>query len=885
MTSRRPRGVGWLFRSRGEIADDVEEEIVFHLEMRTEGLMREGRTRAEAEAEARREFGDVTGLRAALRRSDERVQRRLRLSIWFDELRQDVRYSVRSLLRAPAFTAVALCTLTLGIGAAVGTFTVVNAVVLRPLPYGEPDRLVRLSPGQNFNITLAETLEAGAPALASVSGMSRWGLTLTGAGAAAELEAQVVEPGFFDVFAVRPALGRVFRDDEREAARSDVVLLSDALWRGRFGGDESVIGRRIDVDGYGHRSREVIGVMPAGFVPPLADGRPIELWVPLVSAQGRTVATDSSWYVNDVFARMQPGVHVADVARQVRATMERVRAEHSLVAEETVRQAGAAGLLDSVVGDTRRTLWTLLGAVGLVVMLACANLANLLLARGARRRQELAARAALGGTRSRLVRELVTESALLAAVGACMGFLLAHAALQLLRVSEVSGLPRATDLSLDIRVILFAIAVSAGCVLLFGVLPALRATAGDLRPDLGPGSRVRGQSLGGRRFGSVLIAGEVALAMVLVTGAGLLISSFRALRAVDSGIHTADVLAVRVSPTPADYAGERAARFYDDLFERIRRLPGVQSAGAIHLLPFTGGNWSFPYLAEGHAPPANAPLPSANFRVTAASYFDALDIPIVAGRAFDTRDGSDAAPVGIINQTLAEQLWPGQDAVGREILLFGNSPFHVVGVVGDVRQHGLDARAKPEMYRPITQWALSTMTVTVEADGNLSTLAPLVRAAVRSVDDDHPVVDARPLDEILNESLARRRFFLGVLTIFGGVALTLGAIGIFGVMTYTAASRVPEFGVRIALGATDADVLRLAFAAGLVPVAAGLTMGIVGAIAAGRLLTGLLYGVQPHDPLTLSLAAVVLGSVAVLASWLPARRFSRVEPMRVLGSN
>jgi predicted permease len=373
--------------------------------------------------------------------------------------------------------------------------------------------------------------------------------------------------------------------------------------------------------------------------------------------------------------------------------------------------------------------------------------------------------------------------------------------------------------------------------------------------------------------------------MILVTGAGLLISSFRALRAVDAGLDTHDVLAVRLSPPPARYDGERAVQFYDELLDRVARLPGVKAAGAIHLLPFTGGNWSFPYLADGHEPPVNAPLPSANFRVVASSYFDALDIPLIEGRPFDTRDGSDGAPVGIINRTLAEQLWPGQDAVGREIKLFGNTPFRVIGVVGDVRQHGLDAQPEPEIYRPIRQWTLSGMTATIESDGDLRALASMVRSAVHSIDDDIPVAEARPLSDVLDETLARRRFFLGVLTVFGTVALALGAIGIFGVMTYTAASRLPEFGIRIALGATDGDVLRLAFTAGLAPVVGGLAIGILAALASSRLLTGLLYGIEPHDPLTLALAVLVLGGVAALASWLPARRFSRVEPMRVLGSN
>ncbi|HEX6308707.1 MAG TPA: ABC transporter permease [Longimicrobiales bacterium] len=877
------RGVGWLFRSRHEIAGDIDEEIAFHLEMRASALMREGLSRPEAEAAARREFGDVVGLRRDLRRRDERVQRRLRVAVWWEELRQDVRISARSLLRTPGFTAAAVCTVAVGIGAAVATFTVVNAVVLRPLPYGEPEQLVRLSPGQNFNIMMAERLEAGAPTLAAVTGIGQWGLVLTGAGDAVQLGAQVVEPEFFDVFAVRPALGRAFREDEREAATSDVVLLSDALWRTRFGGDPSVIGRRIDLDGYRHRSREVIGVMPPDFTPPLANpAHPVDLWIPLTYTGGRTVATDSSWYVNNIVARMRERVQISDVARDVRATMERIRAEASQISEDAVRQSGAAGLLDSVVGDTRRTLWTLLGAVGLVLLLASANLANLLLARGERRREELAARAALGGTRTRIVRELVTESALLAGTGAALGVLLARAVLQLLRVAETSGLPRTADLSPDVRVLLFAIGVTCGSLLLFGLLPALRATAGDLRPALGPAGRVRGQSRAGRRFGSLLIGAEVALAMVLVTGAGLLIASFRSLRSVDPGMDTSDVLAVTIAPSPTEYSEARAVQFHDELIERLSQLPDVSTVGAIHLLPFSGGNWSFPYLADGHEPPANAPLPSASFRVVTPSWFDALDIRLVAGRFFDTRDVGDGAPVGIINRSLAEELWPDQEAVGRQILLFGSEPFMVVGVVDDIRQQGLDAAPRPEIYRPLTQFRLATMTLMLETERDPGALAALVRSVVRSIDEDVPVVEARPLEEVLNQSLAQRRFFLGVLTVFGCVALLLGAIGIYGVMTYTASSRVQEFGVRMALGATDGDVLRSAVVAGLVPVIAGLGAGTLAAVATSRLLEGLLFAIEPHDPAILGGAALVLGTVAVVASWMPARRFSRVEPMTAL---
>jgi predicted permease len=881
---RRRRISGW-FRSREEIAAELDEEIGFHFAMRTAALMREGMAREAAEERARREFGDAAGLRRDLLKRNAYGERHRRAGAWVDGMWQDVRFALRAFRRAPVFTAVALSTLVLGVGASVAMFTVVNTVLVRPLPYSESERLVRVWPGHNFNMALAEAVGAGAPSLESWTGISFWGLTLTGQGEAAELNTQVVDAGFFDVFAVRPQPGRGFTVAERDPAQSDVVLISYGLWQSRFGGEASVIGRRIDVDGYGHGNREVIGVMPRGFVAPLSEGAGrVDLWVPLHVPPGRTVATDSTWYVNNVVGRLHAGATVEGAAAEVRTVLPRIRAESgNIISAQALVTPGAAGLLDSMVGDTRATLWLLLGAVALVLLLACANLANLLLARGERRRSELAARAALGGTRGRLVRELVTESAVLALAGAAGGVLLARVILDVLRVADSSGLPRIAQLSIDVRVVAFAALVAGGALVLFALLPALRVTAGDLRPDLGAGRRTAGVTRGGRRLGSALIAAEVALAMVLVTAAALLIQSFRTVRSVDSGIDTRDVLAVRIAPPPAEYDGERAVGFYDDLLERLRALPGVRGAGAIHLLPFTPGDWDFPYLAEGHPPPVGAPLPSANFRVVTHGYFEAVDIPLLAGRTFDRTDGAEPA-VGIINRALAERLWPGADAIGREIRIFGNLPFRVIGVVGDVHQHALDVQPEPEMYRPASQWPLSSMVLMVEAEGAADALTNPVRSVIAAMDDDIPIVEARPLAAALGDSLAQRRFFAAVLTFFGLLALVLGGVGVYGVMTYAVSARVPEFSVRMALGASPAQVLRTAVRSGMTPALVGLGAGTLAALATTRLLEGLLFGVQPRDPIALVSAALVLGGSAALATWLPARRVRRVQPMRVLNS-
>jgi predicted permease len=624
----------------------------------------------------------------------------------------------------------------------------------------------------------------------------------------------------------------------------------------------------------------VIGVMPRGFVAPFADHvERVDAWVPLHVPPGRTVATDSTWFINHMVGRMDDDATASGVATEITTLLARIRDETGgLISEEAVRSPGAVPLLDALVADARTTLRLLLYAVALVLLLACANLANLMLARGERRQPELAARAALGGSRLRLVRELLTEGAVIAALGALGGVLLARVILDVLRVSEASGLPRMDQLVIDGHVLAFAVLAATVSLLLFALLPALRVTAGDLRPALGEARRTRGRTVAGRRIGAALIAIEVSLAMVVVSGAALLVQSFRTVRAIDAGMNVERVIAVQLQPSPTAYSSERLREYYGDLLERLRALPAVNGAGAIHLTPFTTSNWAFPYLAEGHSPPPNEPLPSANFRVVTPGYFEAVGMPLLAGRAFDERDASDAAAVGIINLTLAEQLWPDQDAVGRTINLFGNLPFRVVGVVGDVHQHSLDAAPRPEMYRPLEQWTHSTMTVMLASDADRGALAAQVRGVVAGIDRDVPIVSLRPLAEVLDDSLGARRFVAGVLSFFGLLALLLGAIGVYGVMTYAVSARRGEFGVRIALGATRRDVLGHALRGGIVPVLVGLAGGFLAALAAGRLLESLLFGVRPGEPVVIAVAAMVLGASALLATWLPARRVARLDP-------
>ncbi len=653
-----------------------------------------------------------------------------------ETVRRELRYALRRLGSEPRFTAAALATLALGIGASVAIFTVVNAVMLPPLPYPQPDRLVQISPGQNANIALADAVGDGTPSLEASTGVSIWGLTLTGQGDAAAIATQVVDAGFFQVFGVTPAIGRPFRPEERDPGASDVVILSHGLWQRRFGGDRSIVGRRILLDGYGHQARTVIGVMPRGFTPPIVpSGADVELWIPLSVAPGRTVATDSTWYVNWIVGRLAAGASVERAAQEVRTTMVRLRADYgSVIDDDAVRASGAMGLLASMVGDVRMPLWILLAAVGLVLLLACANLANLQLARSEKRRQELAVRTALGAGRARLVRAQLAESALLGLLGGAVGVGFARAILAVLRVSDMSGLPRASSVGPDLRVLAFALAVSLLSIVGFGLLPALRATSGDLHDDLRSGGRTPGRTRAGRRLGAALIAGEVALAMVIVTGAALLLGSLRALRAVDAGLSPDNVLAVHLAPPDEQFRDQRSPRYYAEVMERLAAQPGVERVGAIHLLPFTQNNWAFPYLAEGYEPPADGPLPSANFRVVTPGYFRAVGVPVLAGRDVEPSDDASGVRVGVINRRLAEELWPGESAVGKEIRLFSSRAFRVIGVVGNTHQHALDRAPSPEMYLPLAQFPVASMVVMVRTDGDPASLAGAVRHAIAEIE-------------------------------------------------------------------------------------------------------------------------------------------------------
>ncbi len=861
----------------------IDEELRFHIEGAIEDLVAEDWDPEAARHHVLEEFGDLDRFRDECRE----IAREGRGQRWREDVMgsfvRDIRIALRGLRRQPAFAAAAVLTLGLGIGATVTMFSVVEGVVLEPLPYPESERMVSVWPAANFNIAMVRHFDE-APSLASISGMSRWWFTLTGDGEPERLGGIAVDPGYFEVFGVRPAYGRAFTEEERYWGRSAVVLLDWDFWERRYGGDPSVVGRRIALEGQRETSREIIGILPRGHEPP---GGPAAVMVPLATAPGYTVAQDSSWYVNEVVARMAPGATLEQSRTEVRGLARRLREEFpGRFTEETVQTADAQLLIDVVVGDVRRGLLVMLGAVALVLVIACANVANLLLARTAERTHDLALRSALGASRGRLVRQSLAESALLAGVGGALGVGLAWWSLGLIEGGLQLALPRSGEIALSLPVLGFALLVTLGSVLLFGLLPALRGASRDVSGDLKTGGgRGGAANRSHHALRRSLVVAEVALAVVLVAGAGLLLRSFGQLYGTDPGFRHDGVLAIEVASPGSEFANQRAAvaAHYREVQERIAAVPGVASVGAIHLLPLTGGNWSFPYLAEGHEPGPDGNLTSANFRIVTPGYFRTMAIPLLQGRDIDETDVAEGAPVGLVNQAMARELWPGEDPIGKTIDLFGNQTFEVVGVVGNVRQFSLDREALPEMYRPLTQFSAGSLFMLVRGDdAEIASMTPVLRDAVWSVDPDVPIPFVGLVDGVVEDSVARARFFAVVLGGFGLLALILGAVGVYGITAFTVASRLPEYGVRIALGAAPDSVARGALARGLRPVVLGIGLGLLAALGAGRLLASLLYQVSPADPVTLLLVPLVLGGVAVLAILVPARRAGRVDPVEVL---
>jgi putative ABC transport system permease protein len=808
-------------------------------------------------------------------------------------LLQDVRYGLRNLARNPGFTLVAMLTLALGIGANTTIFSVIDNTLLKPLPFPGADRLMLVwetfgKGPDNWNIVSApnfwdfERQSHSFETMAIFDSAGRgYNLSATGNRQEAEQVSGLrVSAGFFSVLGAKPLLGRTFLPEEETLGKDHEVVLSYGLWKTRYGGDPSLVGRTIRVDG---ADFTVIGVMPREFTWQFWSG-PRQLWVPVGYTKTDFGREDNSFIA---IARLKPAVSVARARAEMEAVGSNVRRQYP--SEDANMGATVSPLVDFGMEGLRTTMLTLLAAVAFILLIACVNVANLLLARGAARQKEFAIRRALGAAGSRIARQLLTESVLLALAGGAAGLLLAAGSTRVLfYVFKLDSfhLPlRSVDsIPMDGRVFAFALLVSCLTGVLFGVAPAVSALRTGMNESLKEGGR--SAAAGGRnRLRHVLVASEVALAMVVLSGAGLMIKSMTRLLGVDPGLNPKNVLTLGMSvPQEEIYVGPPGLpRFCQDLDEHVGAIPGVVSVGAVGHLPFEG-NAGRSFQIEGQPPAAPGHLPGASYTVACPNYFRTMGIPILKGREFTPRDTASAPGAIVINETMARAFWPKQDPVGRAIRLGGSDGprLTVVGVVGDVHYLGLDAPVERQFLRPYTQAGWPVMTVVVRTIHAPATFAAAVKKAIADVLPDWPVSGFQTMEDVVYDSTGSRRFPMLLLSVFSVLALVLAAVGIVGVVGHSVAQRTHEIGLRMALGAGTVDVLRLVVSGNMVWVLAGLAAGVAGSAGLTRLLSGLLYGVRPLDPVVLGTVSALLAAVALFASYLPARRAARIDPMAAL---
>ena len=807
-----------------------------------------------------------------------------------DTLLQDLRQALRLLRSRPAFTAVALAALALGIGANTAIFSVLDAVLLRPLPYRDSSRLVMIwhdysqmnLPKASLSVPSYIEYRDHVAAFESVAAGTNWSANLTGTGEAERVQGARVTANFLATIGMAPFLGRDFLAADDVPGADRVVLLSHGLWLRRFGGDRSLVGKTIALNGENHT---VVGILPANFI----FFRPADVFKPIAfTPEQSSPDNHGNEYLIGV-ARLKQSVTLEQARSEVDSLAARLRKDF-YVEGWGVR---LVPLLEEMTGEVRPAIVVLMAAVLAVLLIACSNVANLLLARAASRRREIAIRSALGAGRWRVVRQLMTESVVLAVAGGVLGLLVAFWGLRLLVAAAPSSMVQmilgGRTVGLDAGVLAFTFGLSVLTGLVFGLVPALQASRPGLDEVLKETGR--GDGIGGRghRLLASFVVSQVAVALVLLVSAGLLIRSFVRLRAVDPGFGTDHVLTLRLSLPQSRYAEDaQVAAFYDELLQRLKHLPGVQSAAVISNLPMSGDNASASFGIEGLQVPDGQPSPHGDSHVVSHDYFAAMRIPLVRGRLFEPRDAPDGTKVAIIDQVLADRYWPGQDPIGRRIALyFEGSPDkpvwrEIVGVVGHVMKYGLDGRVKEQYYIPAPQMPRRAMFVVLRTASDPAPLAGAARTALRDLDADLPPFQVRTMEQVVEETLVTRRFSMLLLASFAGLALFLAGVGLYGVISYSVVQRTREIGLRMALGARGLDVVRMVVRRGLGLTAAGLAIGVAVALAVTRFLSTLLFAVPPTDPLTFVSIAGLLAAVACVASFLPAWRAARVDPMEAL---
>jgi predicted permease len=805
-------------------------------------------------------------------------------------LLQDLRYGLRMLAKNPGFTTVAVITLALGIGANTAIFSVVNGVLLRPLPYPEADRLVQVyERSAQFNEMSVsypnfldwEKMNRSFAAMGAYRGES---FNFTGAGQPEYIPGAVVTANFFSVLGVKPLQGRTFTPDEDRQGANPVAMVSEGLWKRRFGSDTAVLGKSLVVDG---QAFTVVGIVPADchLLDPAEVITPLAKWGRRMNLEGRDFHSGIR-----VVGRLRPGVSLA----QARADMDGIA--HSLAQAYPKTNEGqgttVVPLKSDVVGDVRPMLLLLQAAVGFVVLIACANVANLLLARSVARKREIAVRVALGASRGRVIRQFLTESVLVSLGGGGIGLLLASWGVPPVVAAVPGGLPRREAMGLDGSVLLFTLLISLLTGILFGLAPAVESSRSDLQEALKEGGRSAGG--GQHRTQSIFVVSQVALALVLLAGAGLLIRTLQRLWDVNPGLNPQHVLTMQVALSPTLLDDPSAIRTaWRQLLDRVRNIPGVQSAAVTILVPLSGDDNEMPFWTSGQPPSSMAQMPQALTYITTPGYLGTMEIPLLRGRDFTEQDSESSRKVVVIDEVLAEHFFPGQDPVGKQLQLYMLGPAEIVGVVGHVKHWGLDtddsAKIRDQLYFPFFQipdqfmaHAKMGLRLVLRTRSNPLSVVSAVGEQVMGPGKDQPVYNVNSMEQLISSSVARRRFLRMVLVIFAGLALTLAAIGIFGVMSYSVSQRTHEIGVRMALGAERRDVLKLVVGRGVALALGGIAIGVGGALGLTHFLAGMLYGVRPTDPITYLLACLLLTGVALLASYLPARRATKVDPMVAL---
>jgi putative ABC transport system permease protein len=868
--------MGWKrFFRRDTWDEERARELDAYLQIETDENVARGMSSEEARYAARRKLGNPTLIR-------EDIYRMNTIGV-LETIWQDAKYAARGLRKSPGFTFFAITVLALGIAASTAIFSIGDAVLLRPLPYRDASRLMTVWEDASSYGFPADTPAPGNFSdwrarnhvfedMAAVAGRA---FDLTGDGNPELLDGQRVSSNLFSVLGVNPALGRDFRPDDNIPGAAPVAILSHGTWLRRFGAEPGIIGRGIRLDG---ETYTVAGVMPRGFLYP---DRGTEIWVPWQLTK-EELADHGSHFL-EVVARLKPGVSLQQANAELATIAKQIEREHP--SDNAKVGAFALPLREHLAGDVRPAILMLFGAVCFVLLIACANIANLLLARASGKRRELAMRLTLGASRARIIGQMLTESLLLAIIAGSIGLALSVWATQFLASLVPVGIAPLAGSSFDGRAFLFTAAITILTGILFGAIPSLRVSSLDLATSLKDGGGRSGVGAGGQRLRNVLVVAEVALAIVLLAGAMLMIRSFENLVHLDPGFRADHVLVLRTPLRIQNYNSQsQRSAFYDQVLEKVAHLPGVLAAGYTTWIPLTNEGGATGITIEGHPEPAPGQKPVPNVRIVSRNYMAALRVRLVQGRLFDERDGSTSPPVALINQTMARNLWPGEDPEGKRFKRRENTPWiTIVGIVGDMHQAGLAVPARAEMYLPYQQQEFfSPDYLAVRTSGDPLLLAESARQQIWSVDRQQPVSGVMPLEQLVDANLAPRRMQASLLGGFAGLALLLASLGIYAVLAFIVTQRTQEIGVRVALGAHSRDVLHMVFSHGLKLFAIGAALGLVAALALSRTVSHLLYGISASDPLSFLTVTFILGLVTLLACYIPARRAMRVDPLVAL---